>query len=97
MFTVLDTVTIELIGKPGCHLCDDAREVVQRVIEEYLGAGTSLSVELIELNILQDAELAQRFAEEIPVVRINGKIHNYWRIDPKRLSEALDDLARHES
>jgi hypothetical protein len=31
------------------------------------------------------------------VLLINGKVHNYWRIDPDRLLGALDDLARHES
>jgi len=33
-----------------------------------------------------------RYSEEIPVLLINGKVHNYWRIDPVRLRQALDAL-----
>jgi uncharacterized protein YutE (UPF0331/DUF86 family) len=43
---------------------------------------------------LDDAELAARYAEEIPVLLINGKVHNYWRIDPVRLMSALEDAVR---
>lgn len=42
-----------------------------------------------EKSILDDAALRERFAEEIPVVLINGAVHNYWRIDPVRLKTAL--------
>ena len=42
-----------------------------------------------ERSILDDAALAERFAEEIPVLLIDGEVHNYWRIDPVRLKTAL--------
>jgi glutaredoxin len=73
---------ITLLGKPGCHLCDDARLVVQRVADE-------LGVEWHEESILDDAELMARYAEEIPVVLIDGVQHAFWRIDPARLRTAL--------
>lgn len=44
---------------------------------------------LIELNLLDDAELTDRYAEEIPVVLINGVQHAYWRVDAARLRAAL--------
>lgn len=91
---MLNPVTVELIGKPGCHLCDDARGVVERVLGEFRDANAEPKIQLLELNILEDAELAARFNEEIPVVRINGKIHNYWRIDPVRFREALDEFTK---
>jgi len=42
---------------------------------------------------LFDEELAAQYIDDIPVLLINGKVHNYWRIDPERLRGALDDLA----
>ncbi|MFM5951719.1 MAG: glutaredoxin family protein, partial [Micrococcales bacterium] len=49
--------------------------------------------DLVEHDINFDDELRARYAEEIPVLLINGKVHNYWRIDPERLRNALEDLA----
>src|SRR5215207_7867747 len=77
-----DEPRITLIGKPGCHLCDDAREVVTRVAAET-GAGWR------ELSILDDAELSERYWEQIPVVLVDGEQHDYWRVDADRLRAAL--------
>lgn len=82
-------IRLTLIGKPGCHLCDDAREVVQAVIAEVEAADAAPHVRLEERSILDDAELASRYAEEIPVLLIDGEVHNFWRIDPVRLKTAL--------
>jgi hypothetical protein len=82
-------IRLTLIGKPGCHLCDDAREVVQAVIVEVEAADAAPHVQLEERSILDDAELASRYAEEIPVLLIDGEVHNFWRIDPVRLKTAL--------
>ncbi len=78
---------LTLVGKPGCHLCDDAREVIRSVIAE-LPAGEP-SVTVVEQNILDDAALHERYVEEIPVVLIGGRVHTYWRVDPARLRTAL--------
>lgn len=84
------SILLELIGKPGCHLCDDAREVVETVLAEFAPTpGEPARVEYAEADILQDAGLHELYAEEIPVVRLNGRVHNYWRIDPERLRTAL--------
>lgn len=73
---------VTLVGKPGCHLCDDARAVVQAV------CGTA-GVDWVEVSILDDPALADRFAEQIPVVLVDGAVHGYWRIDADRLRAAL--------
>ena len=82
-------IRLTLIGKPGCHLCDDARDVVQAVIAEVEASDAAPTLELDERSILDDEELAARYAEEIPVLLIDGEVHNYWRIDPVRLKTAL--------
>jgi glutaredoxin len=80
------TVAVTLVSKPGCHLCDAAREVVTSVIGEFEGA---TDVTLDELSIFDDAELMEKYVEEIPVVLINGKVHNIWRVEPDRFRTAL--------
>ena len=86
-------IALTLIGKPGCHLCEDAELVVRRVMAEFLEAYAdqpSVQVSLSELNILEDEAIAMRYSEEIPVLQIDGKTHAYWRIDPVRLRAALE-------
>lgn len=86
-------IELTLIGKPGCHLCEDAEAAVDRVLGSFVPNHPSVVVSLIQKNILDDAELAARYSEEIPVLLINGKVHNYWRIDENRFSNALTELA----
>ena len=73
---------ITLIGKPGCHLCDDARAVVARVAED-LGVGWS------ELDITADQALSEEYGEQIPVTLVDGRRHDFWRVDEARLRAAL--------
>lgn len=75
--------TITLIGKPGCHLCDDARAVVESVLAEHR------DVEFVERSILDEPALAAQYAEEIPVLLIDGRQHSYWHVDAARLRAAL--------
>jgi Glutaredoxin-like domain (DUF836) len=82
-------IRLTLIGKPGCHLCDDARVVVQAVVAEVEATDAAPRISLEERSILDDAELADRYAEEIPVLLIDGEVHDYWRVDPVRLKTAL--------
>ncbi|RZS68673.1 glutaredoxin-like protein DUF836 [Agromyces ramosus] len=82
-------IRLTLIGKPGCHLCDDAREVVQAVIAEVGAADAATRIAFDERSILDDAALAERYAEEIPVLLVDGEVHDFWRVDPVRLKTAL--------
>jgi glutaredoxin len=89
---VPNSIQITLIGKPGCHLCDDARASLNNVIDGFQAVHPQSLVEVTELNILDDAELALKHSEEIPVILINGKMHGYWRVEPARLTAALAAL-----
>jgi len=75
--------SVTLLGKPGCHLCDDARAVVQTVLADHP------DVVFDEKSILDDPELLDAYAEEIPVVLIDGRVHTIWRVDEHRLRAAL--------
>jgi len=73
---------VVLLGRPGCHLCDEARAVVERVTGE-LGVGWQ------EQSIDDDPELLRRYAEQIPVTFVDGRRHDFWRVDEGRLRAAL--------
>ncbi|MFD6419580.1 glutaredoxin family protein [Streptomyces sp. NPDC060194] len=74
---------VTLVGKPGCHLCDDARAVVTRVCAE-----TGARFE--ERDITVDQEMYDAYWEQIPVVLVDGAQHTFWRVDPERLRRALE-------
>lgn len=74
---------LTLLGKPGCHLCDDARTAVEEVLAEFP------AVAFEERSILDDRELLDRYAEEIPVVLVDDAVHTVWRVDRDRLRRRL--------
>jgi hypothetical protein len=73
---------VTLVGKPGCHLCEEAREVVARVTADLGGTFEVVS-------ILDDPALRERYLEQIPVTLVDGEQHDFWRVDERRLREAL--------
>ena len=91
-------IILTLIGKPSCHLCDDARVVVNDVVRQLtstdagaIDLGVSRLV-VRELSIEDDRALFEEYWEQIPVLLINGKVHNFWRIDPIRLNNSLKEI-----
>jgi len=76
------TPRVTLYSRDGCHLCDDARVVIERVCAE-------LGEEYAEVDIDADPALAERFDEEVPVTFVDGRQHDFWRVDPARLRAAL--------
>jgi glutaredoxin len=76
------TARVTFYSRPGCHLCDDAREVVARVCADL---GESFE----EVDITTDDDLEDRFGEEIPVTFVDGHQHDFWRVDEARLRAAL--------
>ncbi|AKT51191.1 glutaredoxin family protein [Arsenicicoccus sp. oral taxon 190] len=78
----LTAARVVLLGRPGCHLCDLARDVVQQVVAE---TGDSFAEAVVD----EDPVLLERYAEQIPVTFVDGRQHDYWRVDPVRLRRAL--------
>ncbi|WP_243233472.1 glutaredoxin family protein [Microbacterium sp. CIAB417] len=81
--------TLTLIGKPDCHLCDVAREVVDAVLAD-LPEETADRIEVIESSIADDPALYELWWEKIPVVLVDGELHAHWRVSPDRLRERLE-------
>ncbi len=71
-----------LVGKPGCHLCDVARDVIDLVCAQA-------DTDWIELSIFDDPQLAGLYADQIPVVLVDGQVHDIYRVNPDRLLASL--------
>ena len=80
--TSIEAPRVTLYTRPGCHLCDDARAVITAICAE-------LGEDYTEISIDADPALRSRFADEIPVTFVDGRQHDYWRVDPARLRRAL--------
>jgi hypothetical protein len=73
---------VQIIGKPDCHLCEQAQVVVARVCAD-LGVAWEL------VSIFDQPNLADLYAEFIPVVLIDGKVHDQFGVNETRLRTAL--------
>jgi hypothetical protein len=78
---------ITLLSRPGCHLCDDAREVISRVAAD-------LGVPWEERDITASERDLRDYSDMIPVTLINGVQHDFWHVSERRLRAALAVLAR---
>jgi glutaredoxin len=73
---------VQVLTRPGCHLCDDACAAVARITAE-LGVGWHAT------DITGDAELMTRWGEYVPVVVVDGQVHDWFRVQDDRLRAAL--------
>jgi hypothetical protein len=80
------SLTVVLYGRPECHLCDDARAVLERV-----RADTPFA--LVQRNIETDEALLRRYLERIPVVEIAGEEAFELFVDEADLRERLGAAA----
>jgi Glutaredoxin-like domain (DUF836) len=77
---------LTLYGKPGCHLCDDARAAVGEAL-----AGRDVA--LREVDVTLDPVLERRYGDRIPVVAVDGDELFDYVVDPDVLRERLDRVA----
>ncbi|WP_427172364.1 glutaredoxin family protein [Arthrobacter sp. 92] len=73
---------VVLITKADCHLCEEARDAVGRVT-------AALGLQWSEQLVDNRPELRERYAEEIPVVLVDGIQRDFWKIDETRLARVL--------
>jgi glutaredoxin len=75
-------ITITIYSKPGCHLCDRAKEVVERCRQQV-----DFAIEVVD--ILQHPELLQRYHDDIPVILLDGKEIARHFVRERKLLELL--------
>jgi glutaredoxin len=73
---------VTIISRTGCHLCEIAIDKIKLVKDQ-------LQFEL-EIKLINDLpELEQEYGEQVPVIMIDNKIHDYWRVDIERFTKAI--------
>jgi thiol-disulfide isomerase/thioredoxin len=82
-------IVLTLYSRPGCHLCEDMKAVVQRVAH---AAGAPITVE--EIDISTDADLEARYGLEIPVLLVDGRKAAKYRVTEGELARIL--RSRHD-
>jgi glutaredoxin len=80
-----EAIRIEIYSRPGCHLCDEAKSVIESVQDRH-------RLEVHVINIEDDPELEARYGTEIPVVFINGRKSFKYRVDSHELERRLKRL-----
>ena len=80
-----DSIIIEILTKQDCFLCDEAKDVVTRVLPDY-------PARLVMTDIESDSKLLDQFKEKIPVVRINGEESFIYKAHETTLRRKLDKI-----
>lgn len=73
---------VTMYSRQNCHLCEVAKEVVESARNE-----ANFEFEVVFID--GDAGLEKEYGEEVPVTMINGKRHDYFRVDRARFIEAV--------
>jgi glutaredoxin len=76
---------LTMYSRPGCGLCDEAREV----IESVMSTRADLEFDFEEISIEGDDALELEYGIRIPVVLIDGEEFCEYRVEPADLAEAL--------
>ena len=75
--------TVTVYSRQGCHLCDDAENVLESLREE-------LNFEIEVIDIDDDAELVKLYSDQVPVIHIDGIHHDFYKVDPLRFKSSLE-------
>lgn len=78
----MTTRTVTMFGRPGCHLCDDART-------QLAGLAAELGFSIEEIDIEADDDLHARYLERIPVIALDGEELFDFFVDESALRAAL--------
>jgi glutaredoxin len=76
---------VVIYSRVHCHLCQDAEKNVREVLVD-------IPFDLEVIYIDGDQELERLYGEEVPVITINGDVHDYYKVDKQRLLKALRAL-----
>ena len=79
------TIRVDIYSRPGCHLCEEAKEVIERVRRRF-------PFTLSEINIETDPDLETLYGTEIPVVVINGNKAFKYHVDETEFVKKVNRL-----
>jgi glutaredoxin len=73
---------VTVYSRSGCHLCEIAIDRIKSTMDELK---FELDIKLID----NDIKLQEEYREQVPVILIEGKVHDYWRVDLERFTKAV--------
>ena len=74
---------VTVYSRRGCHLCEVAMEKIVELQSEF-------TYEIEEIFIDGNSELIEKYGEQVPVIHIDGKPHDFFRVDKTRFRKAVD-------
>lgn len=80
---------VTVYSRHNCHLCDVAVDALESVKEE-------LNFEVEKIYIDGNTDLIAKYGEEVPVIHIDGKHHDIFRVDLARFRSSLEKDRRHQ-
>ena len=80
---------VTVYSRKNCHLCDVALDSLETVKDE-------LAFEIEKIYIDGDEELTTKYGEEVPVIHIDGKHHDIFRVDLERFRSSLEKHRQHQ-
>jgi glutaredoxin len=80
-------VQIDIYSRPGCHLCDDAKIIVDRV-------RSRLPFDVRVINVETEPELEKTYGDKVPAVCINGNLAFKYRVDEAKLERMVKKLCK---
>jgi glutaredoxin len=80
---------VTIYSRQGCHLCDDAYKTLESIQAE-------LNFEIEVIDIDQNQELVNLYSDQVPVIHIDGKHHDFYKVDPERFRSSLEKHRQHQ-
>ena len=80
---------VTVYSRRNCHLCDVAEEVLNQLKEE-------LDFDIEKVFIDGDSSLEKQFGEQVPVILIDGKQHDFFRVNPVRFKSSHEKHRQHQ-
>ncbi|MEN9381011.1 MAG: hypothetical protein RIR99_845 [Actinomycetota bacterium] len=81
--------TVTIYSRKGCHLCEDAHQLLASVQEEL-----AFEIDLIDID--GDAELIKLYSDQVPVIHIDGAHHDFYKVDLERFRSSLEKHRQHQ-
>ena len=78
-------IEVSVYSRSNCHLCEVALEVISEIRKDFEFTITKILID-------GDAELEEKYGEQVPVILINNAPHDFFRVDPERFRLALSKL-----
>ncbi len=78
-----DDARVVVFSRVDCHLCEVAEQLVAEICAETGDRWARVEID-------GEPDLVERFTEQVPVTFVDGKQHDFWRVDERRLRAALE-------